>query len=186
MSCGSRLREAVAGLMPGRWRRRLVPQGLRRVVADASLRVRVMAAAAILVALTSVVTGLLGTALLRSYLYSRADAQLRDFAAIASRVLERPHPPGGPGGQQQTLPTQFLVEVVSAGGQGQRTGTPAHDDGGLRLPAAQLRDEGSPFTAAAGSPGHSWRVLVEPLSGGRHAIIAFSPMISTARSPGWR
>ena len=130
-----------------------------------------MAAAAILVALTSVVTGLLGTTLLRSYLYSRADAQLRDFAAIASHVLERPHPPGGPGGPRQTLPTQFLVEVVSADGQVQRTGAPPHDNGGPRLSAAQLRDVRSPFTASAG---HAWRVLVEPLPAGRHAVIAFS------------
>jgi two-component system, OmpR family, sensor kinase len=127
-----------------------------------------MAVAAILVALTSIVTGLLGTTLLRSYLYSRADAQLRDFATIASHVLERPHPPGRPGGPPQSLPTQFLVEVVSANGQIQRTGTPTHDDGDLRLSAAQLADERSPFTAQ-----HSWRVLVEPLSGGRHAVIAF-------------
>jgi two-component system OmpR family sensor kinase len=129
-----------------------------------------MAAAAILVVLTSVVTGFLGAALLSSYLYSRADAQLRDFGTIASRVLDRSHPPARRGGQQPSLPAQFLVEVVSAGGQVQRTETPLHDDGALRLSAAQLRDVGSPFTV----PAHSWRVLVEPLSSGRHAVIAFS------------
>jgi two-component system, OmpR family, sensor kinase len=144
------------------------------VLADASLRVRVMAAAAILVALTSLVTGLLGTALLRSYLYGRADAQLRDFAAIASHVLQRPHRPPGAAGPQQSLPTQFLVEMISADGLVQHIETPSHDDGGLRLSAAQLRDESSPFTASATSPGHSWRVLMEPLPGGRHAVIAFS------------
>ncbi len=141
---------------------------------DASLRVRVMAAAALLVALTSLVTGLLGTALLRSYLYSRADAQLRHFAAVACRVLERSDRPVRPAGSQQTLPTQFLVEVVSADGQVRRAETPLDDAGGPRLSAARLRD-GSPFTApTAGTPAHSWRVLVKPLSGGRHAIIAFS------------
>ncbi len=141
---------------------------------DASLRVRVMAAAALLVALTSLVTGLLGTALLRSYLYSRADAQLRHFAAVASRVLERSDRPVRPTGSQQTLPTQFLVEVVGADGQVRRAETPLDDAGGPRLSAARLRD-GSPFTApTAGTPAHSWRVLVRPLSGGRHAIIAFS------------
>jgi signal transduction histidine kinase len=152
------------------WRGRL-----RRALADASLRARVMTAAAILVALTSVVTGVLGTALLRSYLYGRADAQLRDFAAVASRVLERSHVPVRQTGQGQTLPAQFLVEVVSADGKVQRAETPLHDAGGPRLSAAQLRDDGIPFTApAAGAPAHSWRVLVKPLSGGRHAIIAFS------------
>ncbi len=142
---------------------------------DASLRVRVMAAAALLVALTSLVTGFLGTALLRSYLYSRADAQLRHFAVVASRVLERSEPPVRPTGSQQTLPAQFLVQVVSADGQVRRAETPLDDAGGPRLSAAQLRDDGSPFTAPTdGTPAHSWRVLVKPLSGGRHAIIAFS------------
>ena len=144
-------------------------------LADASLRARVMAAAAILVALTSLVTGLLGTALLRSYLYSRADAQLRVFAAVASRVLERSAAPVRPSGPQQALPAQFLVEVVSPTGQVQTAQTPLNDADAPRLSAAQLRDDGNPFTvSAAGTSAHSWRVLVEPLSGGRHAIIAFS------------
>ena len=134
-----------------------------------------MAAAAILVALTSLVTGILGTALLRSYLYSRADAQLRVFAAVASRVLERSPAPVRPSGPQQALPTQFLVEVVSPTGQVQTAETPLDDSDGPRLSAAQLRDDGNPFTvSAAGTSAHSWRVLVKPLSGGRHAIIAFS------------
>jgi signal transduction histidine kinase len=148
---------------------------LARAVADASLRARVMAAAAILVALTSLVTGILGTALLRSYLDSRADAQLRVFAAVASRVLERSPAPVRPSGPQQALPTQFLVEVVSPTGQVQTAETPLDDADGPRLSAAQLRDDGNPFTVpAAGTSAHSWRVLVKPLSGGRHAIIALS------------
>jgi signal transduction histidine kinase len=146
-----------------------------RALGDASLRARVMAAAAILVALTSLVTGLLGTALLRSYLYSRADAQLSDFAGVASRVLDGSHVPVRPTGQQQALPTQFLVEVVTADGQIQPDETPLGNSADLRLSAAQLKDEGSPFTVpATGTSAHSWRVLVKPLSGGRHAIIAFS------------
>jgi hypothetical protein len=83
-----------------------------------------MAIAAILVALTSLLTGFLGTALLRSYLYSRADAQLSHFAAVASHVLGRSAAPVRPNGPQQALPAQFLVEVVTAGGQVQRAETP--------------------------------------------------------------
>ena len=60
----------------GRW---------RAAVRGASLRTRVMAGAALLVALTSLVTAVLGTTLLRSYLLSRSDGQLRDFATVASR-----------------------------------------------------------------------------------------------------
>ena len=97
---------------------------LRQVAADASLRVRVMAAAALLVALISVVTGVLGTTLLHSYLQGRADAQLRDFAAVATRVLGRSHLPARPPGPGQALPAQFLVEVASADGTVQRAETP--------------------------------------------------------------
>jgi two-component system, OmpR family, sensor kinase len=153
---------------PGRGR-------LRRAAAAASLRARVMAAAAILVAVTSLVTGFLGTALLRSYLQGRADAQLRDFAAVATRILGRSHLPTRPPGPGQALPAQFLVEVVSASGQVQRAGTPLDEAGGPRLSAPELRDDGIPFTApAAGASGHSWRVLVKPLPSGQHAVIAFS------------
>jgi two-component system, OmpR family, sensor kinase len=148
---------------------------LPKAVAGASLRARVMAAAAILVAVISLVTGVLGTTLLHSYLQGRADAQLRDFAAVATRVLGRSHLPARPPGPGQALPAQFLVEVVSADGTVQRAETPLGAAAAPRLSAAQLRDGGTPFTAAAaGAPGHSWRVLVQPLSGGRHAVVAFS------------
>ena len=60
---------------------------LRAAVADAPLRIRVMAVAAFLVMITSVVMGSLGTTLLQGYLLGRADQQLRDFAAVASRNL---------------------------------------------------------------------------------------------------
>ena len=60
---------------------------LRAGLKGSSLRTRVMAAAALLVALTSLVTGILGSTLLRSYLLGRSDAQLRDFASVTSHVL---------------------------------------------------------------------------------------------------
>ena len=75
---------------------------LRTALAKASLRVRVMAVAAFLVMITSVVMGSLGTTLLHGYLLGRADQQLRDFAAVASRNLAGAPPlprhprPGGP------------------------------------------------------------------------------------------
>ena len=134
-----------------------------------------MAAAALLIALTSLVTGLLGATLLRSYLLDRSDTQLRSFAAVAGRVFSRPHAPPRQAGQQQALPTQFLIEVVSADGKAELAGGPLHDADGPKLTTAQLRDQGTPFTApAAGSSGHSWRVLVQPLSGGRYQVTAYS------------
>jgi two-component system OmpR family sensor kinase len=137
-----------------------------------------MATAAFLVALTSVVTGVLGTTLLRGYLLDRSDSQLRGFTQIARRNFEHPRPPGGghlPLAQQQSLPTQFLVEVASADGQLQLAGGPLHDADGPRLSKAQLSVTGVPFTApAVGDTGRSWRVLVEPLPAGQHLVTAYS------------
>ena len=130
-----------------------------------------MAAAALLVTLTSLVTGFLGATLLQSYLLGRSDSQLRSFATIAGRIFTRAHAPVAPAGQQ-ALPTQFAVEVATADGGLQRAGGPLHDADGPSLTAAQFRAEGTPFTVTSG--GTSWRVLVEPLSGGRHLVVAYS------------
>ena len=147
---------------------------LRAGLKGSSLRTRVMAAAALLVALTCLVTGILGSTLLRSYLVGRSDAQLRDFAAVTSHVLGRQHLPAPPGGRPPALPTQFLVEVIGPGGSTRVVRGSLRAADGPRLSAAQLRTQGTPFTApAAGAPGHSWRVLVQRLPGGSHAVIAY-------------
>jgi signal transduction histidine kinase len=150
----------------GRW---------RAAVQGASLRTRVMAAAALLVAITSLVTAALSTTLLRSYLLSRSDAQLQDFAKVASRIVQRQQLQPDSHSRPQTLPTQFLVEVIGANGKIQVPGGPLGSAKALPLPEAQLRDTGTPFTAtSAGTAGGSWRVLVERLSGGGHLVIAYS------------
>ena len=140
MSCEFRPREDKA-VRAARW---------RKTVRGASLRTRVMAAAALLVALTCLVTAVLGTTLLRSYMLSRSDAQLRDFARVASRIAQRQQlKPGGESSRPQALPTQFLVEVVSVGGQVSMAGGPLGAADGPRLSAVQLSHTGTPFTAAA-------------------------------------
>ena len=167
------------------------------MLARASLRVRVMAAAALLVAVTSVLMGLLGTVLLRDYLFSRVDAQLRTFSSFVSGIVTHPRPgPRPPRRPTQQLPTDYLVEVVGPGGQvrvspGSRQGIapPA-------LTTAQLHGPAIPFTAAAkDSTGHSWRVLVRAVPGGRHIVAAFSlddvqstvgQLEPPTRWPGWR
>jgi two-component system, OmpR family, sensor kinase len=153
---------------------RLMTRRWRTAVRRASLRTRVMAAAALLVALTSLVAAVLGVTLLRSYLLSRSDAQLRDFATVASRIVERQQLQPDTGSRPQTLPTQFLVEVIAADGQVSMAGGPLGAADGPRLSAAQLSDAGRPFTAsAAGNPADSWRVLVQPQSGGGHLVVAY-------------
>jgi two-component system, OmpR family, sensor kinase len=148
-----------------------VSSGRRRAgVRGASLRVRVMAVAALLVALTSLVAAVLGTTLLRSYLLSRSDSQLRDFAKVASRIVERQQLQPSGGSRSQGLPTQFLVELIGADGQVQVAGGPLGSASGPRLSTAQVAETGTPFTAVGGA----WRVLVEPETGGAHLVIAYS------------
>jgi two-component system, OmpR family, sensor kinase len=150
---------------------------LQAAVANASLRVRVMAVAAFLVMITSVVMGSLGTALLHGYLLSRADQQLRDFAGVASRNLAAgtPRLPRARQPGQPSQPFQFLIEIISAGGRVSVTEAPLHHASLPRIAPARLTGAQEPFTVpAAGDPGHSWRVLVRTLPGGRHAVIAFS------------
>jgi two-component system OmpR family sensor kinase len=132
-----------------------------------------MAAAALLVVLTSLVTAVLGTTLLRSYLLSRTDSQLRDFATAANRIVTKQQLQPSGSSRPAGLPAQFLVEVVSADGQVSMAGGPLGATDGPPLSAAQLSDTGTPFTApGAGTSGTSWRVLVQPMSGGGHLVIA--------------
>jgi two-component system OmpR family sensor kinase len=134
-----------------------------------------MAAAALLVLLTCLVTAVLGTTLLRSYLLSRTDAQLRDFATVASRIVQRQQLQPGNSSRSQTLPTQFLVELIGAGGQVSMAGGPLGATDGPQLSAAQLSLSGTPFTApAAGTSGGTWRVLVQPSSDGGHLVTAYN------------
>ena len=136
---------------------------------ELSLRTRVMAAAAFLVVLTSVVTGVLGATLLRGYLMDRSDSQLRSFASVATHIFQHPRPPGGANGpgQRQALPTQFLTEVINSGGKVQVASGPLHGPGALPLSAAQLKTLDTPITVG------SWRVLVEALPSGQHLVTAY-------------
>jgi two-component system OmpR family sensor kinase len=118
-----------------------------------------MGAAALLVLLTSLVTGFLGVTLLRSYLLGRSDTQLHNFSSVATRIMSKTSKPPALDGQQ-TLPTQFLVEVVAADGKVQVAGGPVHDADGT--------------AAAVGSPGESWRVLVKPFGSGQYLVTAYS------------
>jgi two-component system OmpR family sensor kinase len=156
--------------------RRRTAGRLRAVLRGASLRMRVMATATLLVAVTCLVTGVVGVTLLRGYLLGRSDAQLRGFADVAARIAGRAHPPPPPSAQRrQALPAQFLVELVAADGRPRLLGRPVHTAAGPRLSVAQLDQLGTPFTVpATGGAGPSWRVLVQRLPGGEHEVVAYS------------
>src|SRR5262249_1282702 len=160
-----------------------LPGALRTALARASLRVRVLAAAAVLVAVTSVLMGLLGTVLLRGYLYGRGDTQLRTFSSFSSRgvsgsfiggVVAHPRPPH-PRRSLRQLPTDFLVEVIDASGKAHVAPESRHGIAPPVVPAARLHGPDTPFTApAADGSGHLWRVVIRAVPGGRHVVTAVS------------
>jgi two-component system, OmpR family, sensor kinase len=142
--------------------------------AAASLRVRVLATAAVLVTITSALIGFLGTTLLHGYLLGRDDAQLNAFGSMATRAKTMPPIPVRNGGLQ--LPSDFLVEIVGAdGGLSKAVVESLHHVALPRVSAAQLHRNRRPFTApAASGAGHSWRVLVRPIAGSQYLIVALN------------
>lgn len=134
-----------------------------------SLRARLLAAVVGLVAIALLVTGIAGTALLRSYLMQQVDQQLKGGA---NALLQRPTnangeprrlgpPPGRPGNQ---LPTPFWFTDLSANGTllQQRGGPlspdePRPDLSGVTL--AKVRQEnGKPFDVPATKGSSGFRV----------------------------
>jgi len=144
---------------------------LRSLRANAALSVRIMVAATVLVMVTLVVMGALGTAMLRSYLFGRVDAQLQAFASAPG---PRRPPARVPRAGRPQLPTLFLLEQVSAGGRVQIQGGSESGVSPPKISTARLRGPAGPFTAPSDDARHSWRVLVRAVSGGRHVVIAYS------------
>ena len=159
---------------------------LRSLPANASLSVRIMVAATMLVMVTLAVMGAVGTAMLHSYLFGRVDQQLLAFAESTRHGRPPGRLPGGgrepqvppgklpPAGAPE-LPSLFLVEQIAADGRVQTVSGSVHGAAPPEISGAQLRHPGGPFTAVAThDPGHSWRVLVLSVSGGRHVVIAYN------------
>jgi two-component system OmpR family sensor kinase len=133
---------------------------------------RVMAAAALLVTVTSVVMGGLGTALLRQYLLNRADRKLDTLSAQAGRLPGQAHTDRTPATQPQ-LPTDFLIEIIGSDGKVQVL-LGARPDAPLpNIPAARLSATVAFTVGAVGDPDYQWRARARTLPGGRHAVTAF-------------
>jgi len=155
-------------------------RAVRAAPANTPLRVKLVAALLVLVALALVVIGFVGTTMLRAQLLSRVDAQL---TATTHSIGEQPKhghsPPTGsqpPDGSsyRPTLNTGFFTLLTDPAGNrigGGDLQVPAGSNQSAPLlptltteTAAGLADRA--HTVPPAGPGHSWRVLVTPADNG--------------------
>jgi two-component system, OmpR family, sensor kinase len=164
------VRAGSGGVLVGRpW------QALRRLLARTPLRVQLIVAVLLLVAVSLAVISVASVTALRGSQVSRLDDQLGSVAEGTLHGLREGRPFGPPpdqGGEGRIRPpSPFLIEVRDAAGQVVRPWDTTDLQAGQsppRLPAvATLQARvGTPFTSPASSGGGQWRVLVEPVPGG--------------------
>ncbi len=151
---------------------------MKRLISGGSLRLRVMVTAAVLVAMASLVMGLLGIQLLKGYLVDRIDTQLRGFAQIAATAPTFPtaEPPGAATRLGPQLPSEFLVEVIDDAGNAVRVIRSSSNSGKSTpvIGAADVLSAGKPFTAASRDGSETWRVMVIKRSDGTPLAISQS------------
>jgi two-component system OmpR family sensor kinase len=135
----------------------------------ASLRVRVTAAAALLVTVSSAMTGFLGSWLLRQQLIERDDEQLRAVAHVVQRSGQN----FGriPDARPRRLPGNVVVFSV-AGGKIVHVFSEQPEEPLPHLSAAQEAANTGPLTVR--TVGHEWRVTVQATSAGQHLVLALS------------
>lgn len=135
------------------------------------LRVKLVAALCLLVAVALGVTGFVATRSLHSYLVDRVDSQLHDAASGPPRFnpnFNRPDDGDGRAPDGDDFLGAYYVQHINA------DGTPgtlishqaSSGSAGPKLPALTLSEVQSrnehPFTVSSASGGHSWRVVASP------------------------
>jgi two-component system OmpR family sensor kinase len=144
------------------------------------LRVKLIAAVLLLVVLALAVISVTTVYVMRSYLVSRADAQLGDAARQLVQQVERGRAPRGPDGKIiLAAPYGVVVQLRDASGTLLQTvpsmARSAGDSDGPALTADVAQRAGKPFSAsAANHDGDQWRVLVLNVSGAGTITLALN------------
>ena len=138
-----------------------------------TLRTRLVGVVVLLVTAALVVSGVLATSLLRSYVTDQVDAQLREFAS-SPQLLSSLNPGttsaspsgGGPNQPQRgepPLPSDFFVSAATTDGTVVRQSQSPLSTGVPELPTMTETEVAAhsdgPFTVS-GTDGNQWRVLV--------------------------
>ena len=140
------------------------------------LRVRLVVASTVLVALGLAISGFVASAVLRGYLVDRVDGQLRQAAQHFGGPESRGIPPGGvgPDARDNDAPSNLYSAIYDASGHPYSIFAPNYGSQPRdvpRLPTAvsttTLVNGGVPFTVGSKSGEGSWRVVARPLGGGQ-------------------
>jgi len=154
---------------------RTVPAAAARLAGRTPLRVKLVAALLVLVAVALTVTGLAANTALRRYLIGRVDSQLLLVGSETAARVNRGFVIGrGPVRAEQ--PSAFFVLVSGPDGQPQQeipaSLRPNQSPPALPriTPALVAARAGQPFTVTDRSGTQSWRALVVPLRGGAGTV----------------
>ncbi|MCW2886887.1 MAG: two-component system, OmpR family, sensor kinase [Streptosporangiaceae bacterium] len=162
----------MAGLTPFR--------RLRECSDRTPLRIKLIAAVLLLVVLALAVISVATVYVMRSYLVTRADAQLGDAARQLVQQVEGGRAPRGPDGKIILAPPYgVVVQLRDARGTLLQSvlsmDRSAGDTAGPALTGDVSQRAGRPFsTSAANGDGDRWRVLVLDLSGGGTVTLALN------------
>ncbi len=164
--------------------------GWRRLLGRTPLRVELVVAVLLLVAVSLTLISVASVSVLRGSLVGRLDDQLAGEAARAQHMLadegrsqQSGGPPRGDGDNGFRPPSRYWeLELDAAGGRTEMEGDVTALQSGQqppRLPAGAaqlLAHAGTPFTVSATQGGGRWRVLVKPLQdgSGRSVVVAAS------------
>jgi two-component system, OmpR family, sensor kinase len=148
------------------------------------LRVRLVVATTILVAVGLAISGFVASTTLRGYLVDRVDDQLRQASQhfAGPEFHNGPEPGnGGPGSQDSDVPTAIYAAFYNLSGRQYFFTTPnfgPSSEETPRLPttlSADLRTgQGAAFTVRSRNDDGSWRVVSRPVAGGGTVLVAQS------------
>ncbi|WP_242891185.1 sensor histidine kinase [Actinomadura litoris] len=138
-----------------------------------TLRVKLVAGMLVLVTLGMTAMSAASTSVLREYLVTRADDQLRGWV---QRSLTQVVPQLQTGRAQidVRIPSEMNVQIRDEAGRPVQQNSPWGVEGYPRLPKNLDRHLYEPFTVSGGGPGSPWRVLAEPIPGGGVIVLGLS------------
>lgn len=149
------------------------------------LRVRLVVATTILVAVGLAISGFVASTTLRGYLVDRVDEQLRQASQHFGGPEFHDTPPvsrgNGPESRDNDVPSAIYAAFYNLSGS-RFYNAPANFGPSVAAPPnlpttinpTRLENAGKPFTVSSKTGGGSWRVIARPVNGGGTVLVAQS------------